>query len=93
MSDTSQQEIEAQIARTRAELKLTVDELSDRLDPRTQAQYVMDEAKAAVADLKRRVTGEERPYGEPEATRTGWIALGAAAAAVLAVGSAVVRKL
>lgn len=93
MSGTTQQEIEAQIARTRAELKLTVDELSDRLDPRNQAQHVVEEAKLAVADLKRRVTGEEKPYGEAEPTRTGWIALGAAAAAVLALGGAVIRKL
>ena len=92
MSGTTPQEIEAEIARTRAELKTTVDELSERLDPRTQATHVVDEVKVVVADLKRRVTGEVRPFGEPEPTRTGWIAIGAGAAVVLAVVSKVLRR-
>lgn len=91
MSADTQQEIEAQIARTREELRLTVDELSQRLDPKVQATKVVDEGKLAVAELKRRVTGEERPYGEPEPSRTGWIALGSAAALVLAIGIKIVR--
>lgn len=92
MSADTQAQIEAQIARTRQELRLTVDELSERLDPRVQATQVVDEVKLAVADLKRRVTGEERPYGEPEPGRSGWIALGSAAAVVLAIGIKLVRR-
>lgn len=93
MTDESQAAIKADIARTRAELQATVDELSDRLDPRARAQEVVDEAKIAANDLKRRVTGEVRPLDEPEPTRTGWIALGAAAAGAAAVVATVLRKL
>lgn len=101
MSDTSSptsrtrtpQEIEAEIARTRAELRLTVDELSERLDPRTQAHHVLDEAKVAADDLRRRLSGETRGATDPEPTRTGWIALGAAAAAATAVVAGIIRKL
>ena len=85
-------EIEAQIARTRAEVKLTVDELSERLDPRTQAHRITDETKVAVEDIKRRVTGEVRAPGDPEPTRTGWIVLGVGAALVLGVVSKIVRR-
>ena len=89
----SQAEIEAEIARTRAELRATVDELSDRLSPKNQAQAALDEAKLAVAELKRKVTGEVRPADEPEPTRTGWVVLGVGAALAAAVVGSVVRKL
>ncbi len=89
----SPSQIEAEIARTRAELRATVDELSERLNPRTQAQHAMDEAKVAFAELKRKATGEVRPAGEPEPTRTGWVVLGAAAAVGLAVVAGIARRL
>lgn len=89
----SQAQIEAEIARTRAELRATVDQLSDRLSPKNQAQEAMDEAKLALADLKRKVTGEVRPADEPEPTRLGWIVLGAGAAVAAAVVGGIVRKL
>ena len=87
------QDIEAEIARTRAELRSTVDELTERLNPRNQAQEAVDEVKVAVADLKRRVTGDVRPAGEPEPTTKGWVVLGAAAALALTVVTKIVRKL
>lgn len=93
MSDQTQAQIEADIARTRAELQATVDQLSDRLDPRTQAQHVMEEAKIAIAEVKRKVTGEVRGADEPEPTRTGWIVLGLGAAAAAALVATIVRKL
>ena len=89
----SQAQIEADIARTRAELRATVDELSERLNPRNQAQNAVDEAKLAFAELKRKVTGELRPADEPEPTRLGWIVLGTAAAVAAAVVGTVARKL
>ncbi len=89
----TQAQIEADIARTRAELRATVDELSDRLNPRNQAQNAVDEAKLAFADLKRKVTGEVRPADEPEPTRLGWIVLGAATAVAAAVVGTIARKL
>ncbi len=91
-SETPEQ-IEARIARTREELRLTVDELSDRLNPSNQAQHVLAEAKVAVGALRRRLTGEAAPYGEPEPTRTGWVAVGAAAALAVALVATVVRRL
>lgn len=89
----TQAQIEADIARTRAELRATVDELSERLNPRNQAQNAVDEAKLAFAELKRKVTGEVRPADEPEPTRLGWIVLGTAAALAAAVVGGVARKL
>ena len=72
---------------------LTLDELSERLNPRTQAQNAVDEAKIALDELKRKVTGQVRPADEPEPTRLGWIVLGSAAALSAAVVGAVIRKL
>ncbi|WP_024285998.1 DUF3618 domain-containing protein [Cellulomonas sp. KRMCY2] len=92
MSGTTPEEIEAEIARTRTELRSTVEELSERLNPRTQAAHAADEAKIALVDLKRRVTGEVRPLGEPEPSRTGWVVIGAAAAAAAALVGAILRK-
>lgn len=89
----TQAQIEADIARTRAELRATVDELSDRLNPRSQAQNAVDEAKAALAELKRKVTGQARPADEPEPTRLGWVVLGAGAALAAAVVGGIARKL
>ena len=90
---TTPADIEAEITRTRAELQRTVDELSQRLNPRTQARHAVDEAKIAAADLKRRVTGELPGSGEPEASRTGWIVLGAVAAVAAAFVASAIRKL
>ena len=87
------QQVEAEIARTRQELRATVDELSDRLSPRTLAQDAMGQAKVAVDDLKRRVTGEVRGPGDPEPTKAGWAVVGTGAAVALLVVSKIVRKL
>lgn len=92
MSTQSQAEIEADIARTRAELRATVDELTERLNPKTQAQNAMDEAKVAFAELKRKVTGEVRPAEAPEPTREGWLVLGAGAAIAAIVLAGIARR-
>ena len=91
MSETH--DIENDIARTRAELQATVDALAERLDPKANATRVADETKAAVAELRRKATGESRGIDEPPATRTGWIVLGAGAAVTLAVVGKILRKL
>lgn len=88
----AQADIQAEIERTRAELKATVDELSDRLDPKANVLRALDEAKVAIADVRRRVVGEERAEDEPEPTTTGWVVLGAGAAAAAALVATVVRK-
>lgn len=85
--------IEADIARTRAELRATVDELSDRLHPRTLAEETLDEAKIAAADLRRRLTGEQRDPLDPEPSTTGWAVLGAGAFVGVLVVAKILRKL
>ncbi|WP_372594037.1 DUF3618 domain-containing protein [Actinotalea sp.] len=91
MTDTH--DIEADIARNRAELKATVDALSERLDPKAQADRVKDDTMAAIAELRRKATGETRAPDEPAPTTTGWVVLGAGAALALAVVTKVLRKL
>lgn len=84
--------IEAEIARTRAELRATVDELSDRLNPRNLAEETLDEVKIAVADVKRRITGEPRDPLDAEPSTTGWAVLGAGALLAVVVVSKIVRR-
>ncbi|MCV2395270.1 DUF3618 domain-containing protein [Actinotalea sp. M2MS4P-6] len=85
--------IEADIERTRAELQATVDELAERLNPKANVLRALDEAKVAVDDIRRRVTHEERGPEDPEPTTTGWVVLGAGAAAAAAIVAGVARKL
>ncbi len=60
MSDSSKapkrsaEEIEADLAHTRAELTDTVNILSERLSPKTQIENAKQTAKAAAGDLTRR---------------------------------------
>jgi hypothetical protein len=56
------EEIEADLARTRSELTRTVNELSDRLDPRTQV-----EAARTAATEKARTFADDVRTGEPRA--------------------------
>lgn len=86
-------EIQADIVRTRAELQAAVDELSDRLNPKANVLRALDEAKVAVDDVRRRITREERGPDDPEPTTTGWVVLGAGAAAAAAIVAGVARKL
>jgi predicted pyridoxine 5'-phosphate oxidase superfamily flavin-nucleotide-binding protein len=86
-------EIEAEIARTRAELKATVDELSDRLSPKAQATETVEDVKVAVADLRRRVTGDIKPAGEPEPSTKAWVVLGVGTALAAAVVTKIIRRL
>lgn len=73
-------EIEADLRRSREELTRTVDELSDRVDPRRQAQAAADKGRAFVEDVK---------AGEPRAVQ---IAGGVLAAVAGVVGLAILRR-
>ena len=79
------EEIQADIVRARAELQATVDELADRLNPKAGVLRALDEAKVAVDEIRRKVTHEERGPKDPEPTTTGWVVLGAGAAAAAAI--------
>jgi hypothetical protein len=48
-ADRSREQIEADLARTRAELEGTVNELTEMLDPRRQVENVKENLRAAVA--------------------------------------------
>lgn len=68
------EELEREIARTRAELALTIDELADRLNPKHAAQRGADRVKSAAGALVRTGGSAE---GEPDpAVRKAAIAVG-----------------
>lgn len=73
-------EIEEDLRRRREELTRTVDEISDRVDPRRQAQAAADKGRAFVDDVK---------AGEPRAVQ---IAAGVAAAVAGVLGLAILRR-
>ena len=81
------EEIEAQIARNRAELAATIDELSDRLDPKANAQELAKKAKQIVRDA-----GTD-PDTRPEDRNRARIIVGVGAAAALGLLTALVRKI
>ena len=73
-------EIEDDLRRRREELTRTVDEISDKVDPRRQAQAAADKGRAFVEEVK---------AGEPRAVQ---IAAGVAAAVAGIVGIAILRR-
>lgn len=56
--DASPEEIETDIARTRRDLADTVGALSDKLDPKAQADKQVDELKARAHEQKARLQGQ-----------------------------------
>ncbi|WP_130011344.1 DUF3618 domain-containing protein [Serinicoccus sediminis] len=84
------QQIEADIARHRAELGETVDELSERLDVKKQARRKVESVKAGlgnrVDDARTRATRADRQ----EVTAAAAAVLGVVA--VLALGVGIVRR-
>lgn len=83
----SPQDIEAQIARNRAELARTIDELSDRLDPKAKAEELVGKAKQLVKDA-----GND-PETRPEDRNRARIVVGVAGAAALGLLTALIRKI
>jgi hypothetical protein len=88
----SQTQLEDEIARTRAELAGTVDELATRLDPRVQASHVARQAKQAASDTGALFSGGGMPEADPERSRNVKVLLGVAVAAVALVVTGIVRK-
>ncbi|MDO5729857.1 MAG: DUF3618 domain-containing protein [Actinomycetaceae bacterium] len=85
------EDIEAEIQRTRLAMQSTVDEISGRIDPRTQAKDFADRAKASASDLGKRATDtvEEAKKGEPGALA---MVASAATGVALLVGIALLRR-
>ncbi len=88
----SQSQLEDEIARTRAELAGTIDELSTRLDPRVQAKQAAHQAKQAASDTGAFLTGGGLPEEDPDRSRNVKLLLGAVAVGVALVAAAVLRR-
>jgi Protein of unknown function (DUF3618) len=81
------EEIEAQIARNRAELASTIDELTDRLDPKAKANELVEQAKQVVRDA-----GND-PDTRPEDRNRARIIVGVGAVAAVGLLTGLVRKI
>ena len=81
------EDIETQIARNRAELAATIDELSDRLDPKAKADELVEMGKQLVKDA-----GND-PGTRPEDRDRARIILGVAGIAGVGLLTALVRKI
>ena len=88
----SQSQIEDEIARTRAELAGTIDELTTRLDPRVQAKAAAQQAKQAASDTGAFLTGGGLPVEDPDRSRNVKLLLGAVVAGVALVTAAILRR-
>lgn len=78
----SQDEIEADLARTRLDLTNTVNELSDRLDPRAQVTAAKDSARTAAKDAGDRAKEFKDDVAAGDPRSIGILAAGLAAAGV-----------
>ncbi|UKJ63652.1 DUF3618 domain-containing protein [Cellulosimicrobium cellulans] len=88
----SQSQLEDEIARTRAELAGTIDELTTRLDPRIQAKAAAQQAKQAASDTSAFLTGGGLPEEDPDRSRNVKLLLGAVVAGVALVTAAILRR-
>ncbi|PFG40234.1 uncharacterized protein DUF3618 [Georgenia soli] len=81
-------EIEADLAKTRIDLTNTVNELSDRLDPRAQVDAAKESAKAAANAASARAKGfkDDVAAGDPKT-------LGVLAAGLATAGIAILLRL
>lgn len=81
-------EIEADLAKTRMDLTNTVNELSDRLDPRAQVDAAKESAKAAANAASARAMGfkDDVAAGDPKT-------LGVLAAGLATAGIAILLRL
>lgn len=91
MSNDPQSLIEAEIAKTRAELVQTVDELTGRLAPGALAASAGAAAKQAAHDTQEFVSGHGMPTTSPSRRRNVKILLGTAAAVATLVTVVVIR--
>ncbi|MDD9207066.1 DUF3618 domain-containing protein [Georgenia sp. 10Sc9-8] len=79
------EEIEADLARTRLELTTTVDELSERLDPRRQVEALKTEATATLNEVTDRAKAFTERVKSGDTTALGILGGSVAAVALLVV--------
>jgi len=91
-SEPTQAELEAEIVRTRSELASTIDELTTRLDPRTQAANVANQTKQAAADTGSFFTGGGLPEHDPTRARNVKILVGGAVTTIALVAAMILRR-
>lgn len=84
-------QIEADLAQTRLELTGTVNELSDKLNPKTQLNVAKDQARVKVAGLQAQAkdVGDRAAGGDPTAIA---IVAGAVVAAAGLIASLILRR-
>ncbi|SKC75418.1 DUF3618 domain-containing protein [Krasilnikoviella flava] len=84
-------ELEDEVARTRAELGATLDQLATRLSPKYQANQFARATTQAASDAGAFVTGGGLPDTDARRKRNAQVLLGAAAAGLALVVITVVR--
>ena len=89
----SPSELADEVARSRAELGATLDQLSTRLSPSYQASNLARNTRQAAYDARSYVTGNGFPAAEPSRARNAKILMGAAGLGVAVVVAAVVKGL
>lgn len=85
------QELKDEVARSRAELGATLDQLTTRLSPSYQANQFAQATKVAASDAGAFVTGGGLPAAAPRRRRNAQVLLGVAAAGLALVVIVVVR--
>ncbi|GAB2461889.1 DUF3618 domain-containing protein [Xylanimonas ulmi] len=85
-------DLQAEVARTRAELGATLDALSTRLSPAYQANRLKDSTQQAATDAAAFLTGSGLPQDDARRARNAKALLVGAAAVAVTVAIAVARR-
>lgn len=84
-------ELEAEIARTRDEVRQTLDELSGRLNPQIRAHEAVEEARLAASDVVTLVKGGGLPENDTRRERNVRLVVGVTVLAAAVVTTIVVK--
>jgi hypothetical protein len=87
----TKRELEDEVARSRADIGATLDELTTRLSPSYQAAHLARTTKQAAADVGAFVTGGGFPDARPRRVRNAKLLLGALVTGLAVTAVVVVR--
>ncbi len=87
----SRRELEAEVVRSRAELRSTLDQLTTRLSPSYQASQLAQSARRAARDAGSFVSGGGMPAGDSQRARNAKILIGVVALTATVLAVAVTR--